>query len=135
MYTCTSKTSLPVLILAIVSAGCGSVYDEPTIDDFNGRLTHKGQAVSFPADEKVVLRLTFHKKAERFGIPISPDGTFDITWMPIGKYSATLERSGTSGPGDAGRGASKQIYNVPDGLTIEEGQTEYVVELGEGFRL
>jgi hypothetical protein len=32
------------------------------------------------------------------------------------------------------KGPPKTMYNVPDGLTIEEGKTDYVIELGNGFQ-
>ena len=126
---------LSVLALSIASValvGCSGPYSEPTIDQFDGRLTHKGQPVSFAADKKVVLRLVFHKNGERFGIPIKPDGTFDIGWMPIGKYSAILERS-SSVPGAPRGSIGKQTFNIEKGLTIAEGQTKYEIELGDDF--
>jgi hypothetical protein len=112
-------------------AGCGGPYKEPTIDDFNGKLLHKGEPVSFPANEKVVLRMVLHKNGERFGIPISQDGTFDIGWMPIGSYSAILERSSNSPSG--ARTSGMQTYNIPQELKIEEGQTQHVIELGDEY--
>jgi hypothetical protein len=122
-----------VLALSVVLVGCGGPYSEPTIDEFDGRLTHRGQPVSFAADEKVVLRLVFHKNGERFGIPIKPDGTFDIGWMPIGEYSAILERS-SSAPGAPRGSTGKQTFNIEKGMTIAEGQTKYDIELGDEFK-
>jgi hypothetical protein len=127
------QISLFVLALSIALVGCGGPYSEPTIDEFDGRLTHKGQPVSFAADEKVVLRLVFHKNGERFGIPIKSDGTFDIGWMPIGEYSAILERS-SSAAGSSRGSTGKQMFNIEKGLTITEGQTKYDVELGDDFQ-
>ena len=62
------------------------------MDAFNGKLTHDGKPVSFPAGEDVSLKV-FHEKGTSFGIPIKEDGTFKIGWMPIGKYSGMLNRS------------------------------------------
>ena len=59
------------------------------------------------------------------------DGTFKIGWMPIGKYAVMLERTGQSA---VKKGPQKTMYNVPDGLTIEEGKKEYVIELGKDFK-
>jgi hypothetical protein len=120
---------LAVTLFTLV--GCGGPYDEPTIDEFNGRLTHLGKPISFSPDEKVILRLVFHKNGERFGIPIKPDGTFDIGWMPIGEYSAILERSSAGG---SGRTAGKDTFNIAEGLTIAEGQSKYDIELGDDFQ-
>jgi hypothetical protein len=129
-----SNSRLLLFVFVVSSlAGCGGRYSEPTIDDFNGKLTHKGQPIRFSPNEKVVLRLVLHKNGERFGIPISSDGTFDIGWMPIGEYSAVLERTATSS--EAGtRSAGKQTFNVPQNMTITEGQTQYALELGEEFK-
>jgi hypothetical protein len=112
--------------------GCGGPYKEPTIDKFDGKITHKGQPVTFSSDDKVVLRLVFHKNGERFGIPINPDGTFDIGWMPIGNYSAILERSSNKQAGV--RSGVVESFNIEKGLTIAEGKTQYAVELGDDFR-
>ena len=129
----SARRAARCLLATLALAGCSGPYKEPTIDQFHGKLTKGGQPVSFPAGEKTVLQLVFHKNGERFGIPIAADGTFKIGWMPIGKYSATLERPGAAG---AGRGsAPARRFELADGLTIAEGQTDYVLELGEEFKL
>lgn len=117
-------------LLLVSLAGCGGPYKEPTIDEFDGKLIRNGQPISFEATEKPVLRLVFHKNGERFGVPIQSDGTFDIGWMPIGQYSAMLERR-ASGSGRTSAGL--RTYNLPDGLTISDGQQRYVIELGDKF--
>ena len=73
----------------------------------------------------------FHESGRQFGIPLKPDGTFQIGWMPIGKYSMMLERTSQN---PAKKGPQKTMHNVPDGLTIEEGKKDYVIELGKGFK-
>jgi hypothetical protein len=114
--------------LALVGVGCGPKrsFDGPTVDAFTGRLTHNGKQVSFPEDKQVILKV-IHEKGTSFGIPIKSDGTFQIGWMPIGKYGAVMER-----PGPGGKG--KSMYNVPGGLSIQEGQTEYTIELGKDWK-
>jgi hypothetical protein len=126
-----------LLIVALgavaVSWGCArKPFDGPTVDAFNGRLTRKGEPVSFPAEEKVTLKVILHRKGESFGIPIQPDGTFKIGWMPIGKYSAMLIRENKA-PAER-RGPPQNMYNVPNGFAIEEGQTEYLIELGSNWK-
>jgi hypothetical protein len=71
----------------------------------------------------------FHEKGQSFGIPLQPDGTFQIGWMPIGKYSVTVVQMKAGGKGGAPR-----MQNVAGGLTIAEGQTEYVIDLGKDFK-
>jgi hypothetical protein len=115
----------------LAAAGCDGPYKEPTIDNFDGRLVHKGEPVSFPEGEVVRLQLVFHKNGERFGVPIKPDGTFDIGWMPIGSYSATLERRG--GESSGARSAPERRHEVKGGFTVVEGQTEYEIELGDDY--
>jgi hypothetical protein len=125
------RVSLGVaLIFALLSGGVGcskKEFDGPTVDAFNGRLVQDGQPVSFPADERVLLEL-FHEKAQSFKIPIQSDGTFQIGWMPIGKYSATLLREKPGAKGAPSR------FTVPGGLTIADGQTQYQIELGKGWK-
>jgi hypothetical protein len=118
-----------LVVLGLANLGCGpkKPFDGPTVDAFVGRVTQDGKPVSFPEGEEVTLRV-WHEKGQSFGIPLKSDGSFKIGWMPIGKYSATLERE-PKGPKGA---PSKQ--NVPGGLTIEDGKTEYTIELGKGWK-
>ncbi len=80
-----------------------------------------------------MLQLIWQEKGERFGIPILPDGTFKIGWMPLGKYSAVLERSNPKATGKESADLQR-TYTVPGGLTIEQGKTNYEIELGEGWK-
>src|SRR6267142_2050555 len=123
----TINRLLLTLWLGLVVAGCSQKpFPGKTVDKFVGRVTANGQPVSFPAEQMAELK-TFHETGQQFGIPIKEDGTFVIGWMPVGKYAVMLERR--TGAKTKGPGMSR--YSVPDGLTIEEGKTEYVVELGK----
>lgn len=112
----------------LVILGCGPkiTFDGPTVKAFNGKVVQDGKPVSFPEAEDVSLEMIHHQSTQHFGIPLKPDGSFQIGWMPIGKYSVTLERF-PKGSYDRPR---KQ--GVPGGLTIAEGQTEYTIDLGKG---
>ncbi len=99
----------------------------PTVNKFEGQLQHKGENVSFPEGEKVILRLTHQKSAQSFGVPIKADGSFNVGRMPIGKYSAVLERKKK-------KDRAQRKYGVPDGFEIAEGQTEYTVDLGDKWK-
>jgi hypothetical protein len=114
--------------LTLLGTGCGPKrsFDGPTVDAFTGRLTHNGKQVSFPEDKQVIVKV-IHEKGNSWGIPIKSDGTFQVGWMPTGKYGAVMER-----PGPGGKG--KSMYNVPGGLIIQEGQTEYTIELGKDWK-
>ena len=116
--------------LALLGVGCGPKrsFDGPTVDAFTGRLTHNGKQVSFPEGKEVTLKV-IHEKGTSFYIPIKSDGTFEIGWMPIGKYGAVME---LERPGLGRKG--KSMYNVPGGLSIQEGQTEYTIELGKDWK-
>jgi hypothetical protein len=119
-----------LLGMALGLAGCGpkKSFDGPTVDAFIGRLTSDGKPVSFPDSETVRLEV-FHETGETFLIPIKTDGSFEIGWMPIGKYSATLLRGNKEG-----RGPPSKRHNVPGGFTIEDGKKEYTIDLGKGWR-
>jgi hypothetical protein len=105
-------------------------YEGPTVDAFHGKVTHNGNPVTFADNEEVQLNL-YHESGQHFGIPLKADGTFEIGWMPIGKYAMMLERK-VQNP--AKKGPPITRYSVPDGLTIEAGKTDYVIELGKGFK-
>jgi hypothetical protein len=119
------------VVLAALATGCSeprsTQYDGPKVDAFTGRLVHNGKPVSFPGGEQVTMRI-FHEKSSSFGIPIQSDGTFKIGWMLIGKYSAVIER-----PPEGGKGGPRK-YNVPGGFKVEEGKTDYTIELGPGWQ-
>jgi hypothetical protein len=124
---------LPIVLLAALGfaiAGCNSKpYKGPTVDSFNGRVVRKGEPVSFPEGEPVELKVQLESDPSvAYGIPLKSDGSFTIGWMPIGKYTVMLNRKAKGGVGAPTR------YNVPGGLSIEEGKTEYTIELGAGWK-
>jgi hypothetical protein len=127
----TIKGLLLTFGLGLVLVGCGptKTYTGKTVDKFVGKVTHNGQPVSFPADQEAQLTL-YHQSGQQWSIRLQEDGTFDIGWMPVGKYAVMLERQ----QGAKKRGSGISRYSIPDGLTIEDGQTEYVIELGKGFK-
>ena len=119
-----------------LSAGCTKVakFDGPTVDAFQGQLVSDGKPISFYDDEEVVKIFLVHKgSGERFRIPIKPDGTFDIGWMPIGDFNSRLERKKKGGLETRGMEFEPEFSPIPGGLTIEEGKTEYVIEVGADF--
>jgi hypothetical protein len=122
-----------LLVLGLGVIGCSSAknqFDGPMLDEFTGRLTAGGKPVSFPEGENVSLTL-FHEKGKSLGIPIQSDGTWKITgWMPTGKFSVILNQPPKGGPGRGPPGK----YNVPGGLTIEEGKTDYTIDLGKDWQ-
>jgi hypothetical protein len=105
-------------------------YEGPTVDAFHGKVTHNGNPVQFAENEEVQLSL-YHETGKHFGVPLKADGTFEIGWMPIGKYTILLERTNRS---PVKKGPGKIRYQVPDGLTIEDGKKDYVIELGKDFK-
>ena len=105
-------------------------YEGPTVDAFHGKVTHNGNPVQFAENEEAQLTL-YHETGKPYGIPLKADGTFEIGWMPTGKYMVLLERKAQA---SAKRGPSKTRYNVPDSLTIEAGKKDYVIELGKDFK-
>jgi hypothetical protein len=118
--------------LGLVVCGCTNNrggYEGPTVDAFHGKVTHNGNPVKF-AENEAQLNL-YHEKGQQFGIPLKADGTFEIGWMPTGKYAIMLERINQN---PAKKGPQKTMYNVPDALTIEEGKKDYVIELGKDFK-
>ena len=123
---------LLVLAVVLLIAGCERrSFDGPTVDAFNGRLVSDGKPVSFDADEEVRLKLIHKDSAERFNVPVKVDGSFQIGWMPIGDYLCSLSRKKAmpEKPGQfesAGKG-------IPGGLRIEDGKTEYEIDVGEDF--
>jgi hypothetical protein len=115
--------------LAVLVSGCGSKsFDGPTVDAFTGRVVKDGKPVTLPADETVQIKVIHEKTAKSFGIPLAGDGTFKIGWMPIGKYSAILVREKQNAKG------GPNMYNVPGGFSIEDGKTEYEIELGKNWK-
>jgi hypothetical protein len=119
-----------ILLLLLGLSGCGpkKSFDGPTVDAFVGQLTHDGKPVTFPEGGEVILEV-YHETGVKYGIPIAADGSFKIGWMPIGKYSATLLRSNKEE-----RGRPTKRYNVPGGFTVEDGKTQYAIELGKGWK-
>jgi hypothetical protein len=117
-----------VLLAAAAFVGCGPApadYGETT-DAFHGRIVQEGKPVTLPADSR--LDLTHDATYHRFGIPLQPNGSFEIGWMPTGKYSVELIWLKEAPNVSQGR------YRVPNGLTIQKDTTEYEIELGNGWK-
>jgi hypothetical protein len=130
------RQHIPALLIA--TALCGfigcdgsqrSAFKGETVNAFNGRVVAGGQPVNFPADEKVILRVYHQGSAQMWGIPLQPDGTFKIGWMPIGKYTSVLERASK-----IAKGSRSNLTSIPGGFEIVAGQTEYVIDLGKNFK-
>ena len=118
--------------LGLAAFGCGKDrggFEGPTVDAFHGKVTHNGNPVKFAEGDDVQLTV-FHTSGRQFGILLSADGTFEIGWMPIGKYAMMIERT----PKNPGKGPTKTRYSVPGSLVIEEGKKDYVIELGKDFK-
>jgi hypothetical protein len=126
-----------VVLMAALGCSPGKTFNGPTVDAFTGKLVADGQPVSFPPGEKTILRLYHQPTAKSWGIPIQSDGTFKIGWMPIGPYTAMLERpsaaGGHAGPGRQGGGRMNR-HLLPDTFSIVEGKTEYTIDLGKGYK-
>src|SRR4051812_16522306 len=118
--------SLLLAAAALAAGGCGRPFDGPTVDAFIGRVVQNGKPVQ--VGEGASLHV-FHEKGTSFGIPLQSDGTFKIGWMPIGKYSVMFKRATPKANGQPVQ------HSVPGGLTIQEGQTEYTIELGKGWKV
>jgi hypothetical protein len=118
--------------LGLVAVGCTpeKSYKGKTVDKFVGKVTYNGKPVNFAADQQAQITL-FHEKGQQWIIPLKEDGTFDIGWMPVGKYAVMLVRYQSA----RAKGPGMRRYSVPAGLTIEDGKTtDYVIELGKGFK-
>ena len=76
------------------AAGCGQkkAFDGPTVEAFNGRVVADGKPLTLPPGEKIGLRLMHQGSGTSWGIPLQPDGTFNIGYMPIGKYTVMVTR-------------------------------------------
>lgn len=123
----------------VLAAGCGygpkKYYEGPTVSAFAGQLVQNGEPVTFAEDEEVRVEFTViegENIGKTFGVPIKPDGTFSIGWMPLGKMSGRMEWQ----PKDpAKQTGTPRAYGIPGSLTTEAGKTTgYVVELGKGWR-
>jgi len=120
-----------IFCLGLPVFGCGKPtgeYEGPTVDAFHGKLVSDGKPVKFAENEEAQLNV-FHESGKQFGIPLTADGTFEIGWMPIGKYSMMLERTSQNK-----KGPGKTRHGVPGSLVIENGKKDYVIDLGKGFK-
>jgi hypothetical protein len=120
-------------LILVIACGCDNsrrgAYKGETVDAFNGRVTAGGQPVNFPSDERIVLRIYHQGSAQMWGIPLQADGTFKIGWMPTGKYTSVLERASKSS-----KGGRTNLQPIPGTFDIVQGQTEYTIDLGKGFK-
>jgi hypothetical protein len=129
------RLQLSILLLCfsgLIVAGCAEQsaikFVGPTVDTFSGKLVHDGKPVTF-AEEGVIVQVMTPQGA-RFGIPIAADGSFQVGKMQTGQYSAILERTKKGAKGST----IPNMYNIPGGFKIEEGKSDYSIELGKGWK-
>jgi hypothetical protein len=115
------------LVLPAIGCKPGKEFDGPTVDHFTGKVVSNGKPISIPPGEKLKLQLR-HESSHYYGIDINPDGTFEIGWMPIGKYTVLAERFK---PGQKGPPAK---LAVPGSFFVSEGQTEYTIDMGKAWK-
>jgi hypothetical protein len=120
------------LVLLNIGGCTKRPFEGPTVEAFDGRIVQEGKQVSPSKGERVVIRLMQHGTGEQFGIPISPQGTFNIGEMPVGTFSVVLERTPPMTNGGAAQ--PRQEIAIDDPFKIEEGQTQYDIELGKAWR-
>jgi hypothetical protein len=118
---------LAVLVLPAIGCGGGKEFDGPTVDRFVGKIVKDGKPFTFPASDRLVIEAK-HEGHQTFGIPISPDGTFEITWMPLGNYILFAEYN------KSGQKGRPNKVTIPGGLQIVQGKTEYTIELGKNWK-
>jgi hypothetical protein len=114
----------------VSSNGCSNKpnFNGPTVDAFTGRVTQNGQPIRLPEGSGIQLKM-WHESGTSFLIPLDSEGKFKIGWMPIGKYSLMLE--GPPPPG--GRGAPMK-QSIENRFSIEDGKTDYTIELGPNVK-
>lgn len=128
MRLVSRTTTVGIALVFAVGCHSGKTFDGPTVEAFTGKVVADGNPVAFPPGEEVLLRVYHQQTAKSWGIPIQSDGTFKIGWMPIGTYTSVLERPPTSHRGGPNR------YVLPSTFSIVDGQTEYTIDLGKGYK-
>jgi hypothetical protein len=124
------RLAVVIALLAFGAAltGCSEQrpYKGPTVESFTGHVTQNGKRVSVANPDQVSLKLILLETGKGFGIPLEADGSFNIGWMPIGKYTVMVVRRGEGGP--------PAMYNAPEPFIIEDGKTQYTIELGSAWK-
>jgi hypothetical protein len=134
------KNVLAVAVFGLTCAGCTprATFDGPKVNAFTGQVVQNGQPISFAPDSHATLEVIQTEKAYRFNIPLAENGTFKIGWMPIGKYEVFLNKDMETDTGQGTRRKRPMIigagYHLPEPLMIEDGKTEYTIELGKDYK-
>jgi hypothetical protein len=118
---------LAVLVLSATGCGKDKEFDGPVVDKFVGKVTKDGKPFSVPGSDELIIEAK-HESHQTFGIPIKPDGTFEITWMPLGNYILFAEYH------KAGQKGRSNKATIPGGLQVMQGKTDYVIELGKNWK-
>ncbi len=114
-------------VLPAIGCGHGKEFDGPTVPHFTGKVVSNGKQITVPEGEHLVLQLR-HESHHNYGIEIHPDGTFEIGWMPIGRYTVIAERSKPNQKGPAAK------LGVPGSFIVTDGKTEYTIDLGKAWK-
>jgi len=118
------------ILLSFTGCGPGPVRPEEITEAFIGAVVQDGKPITLPDGAR--LDLIHDETYSKFGIPLKQDGSFEIGWMPTGKYSAEL--LWLKGATKDNSSVSQGRYNVPNGLTIEKDKTQYEINLGKEWK-
>src|SRR5262245_38832566 len=95
---CTMRR-IGIILGLLILASCSK---PPTTGSVDGTITYKGKAVNAAA---IVLHST-GKADEQFVVPVTQEGTFSTSSVPLGEYKIVVEvNKGGSGPSTAGMSA------------------------------
>ena len=119
-----SFRSAAAIALIFVCSGCAWKSDKPPgpTEEFNGRLLQDGSPPSFAPELDAKLNLVQTSTADSWGIPLTEDGQFKITWMPVDTYHVYLVTANPPFP-DKSVSLGK--------LEIVQGQKDYTIEYGK----
>jgi hypothetical protein len=121
--------ALLLAVLVLPATGCGKdkEFDGPTVDKFVGKVVKDGKNFTFPTSDQLIIEAK-HESRQTFGIPINPDGTFEIGWMPLGNYVLFAEYHKSGQKGRANK------TTIPGGLQVMQSKTDYVIDLGKNWK-
>jgi hypothetical protein len=118
---------LATLVLPALGCGKDKEFDGPVVDKFVGKVVKDGKPFTIPGSDQLSIEAK-HESHQTFGIPIKPDGTFEIGWMPLGNYVLFAEYH------KAGQKGRSNKATIPGGLQVMQGKTDYVIELGKNWK-
>jgi hypothetical protein len=123
--------------IVLAATGCGGepkggfTYDGKYLDSFSGQLVQDGKPITVPEGTSLQM-MREGDGTMSFNVIPKTDGSFSGGKVALGYYKPCLDLPKKSGPKGQGAGSGK--FFLPGEVILEEGKTNYTIDVGKDWK-